>query len=194
MVCDILEASAHVFSEYGYEKASTNKIAKKAGVSIGSLYQYFPDKDAIISALIEDRWSKIDHLTMETLLSVMERPFAEASEACFRAIVDFLVNERDLMKVLMDRLQYSGETRTLALNQQKTILASKAYLLRYSSELDINDYDAAAYLCVHTVRTYAEQIALRRPPHLSEDQLIRNVVKMLCAYVGAQTDLKSMFR
>ena len=49
----ILEAAAHVFVEKGYAAGTTNHIAQKAGVSIGSLYQYFPNKDAILVSLAE---------------------------------------------------------------------------------------------------------------------------------------------
>ncbi len=52
MVEAILQASAHIL-EQGVEPFTTNHIAKKAGVSIGSLYQYFPNADAIMAALIE---------------------------------------------------------------------------------------------------------------------------------------------
>ena len=48
----IVEASAHILEKDGFEHYSTNAIAERAGVSIGSLYQYFPSKDAITRALI----------------------------------------------------------------------------------------------------------------------------------------------
>jgi AcrR family transcriptional regulator len=49
----LLEATAQLLVRDGYDKASTNKIALKAGVSIGSLYQYFPSKEALVSELLE---------------------------------------------------------------------------------------------------------------------------------------------
>lgn len=48
----ILEASRAVFSRYGYAGGTTNKIAEAAGLSVGSLYQYFPNKDAILVELV----------------------------------------------------------------------------------------------------------------------------------------------
>ena len=49
----IVEAAAQVFERHGYAAGTTNRIAERAGVSIGTLYQYFPNKDAILVALIE---------------------------------------------------------------------------------------------------------------------------------------------
>jgi AcrR family transcriptional regulator len=47
----ILEAAARVFEEQGVAGATTDRIAERAGVSIGSLYQYFPSKEAILATL-----------------------------------------------------------------------------------------------------------------------------------------------
>ena len=49
----ILAAAARVFARSGYAATTTNHVAAKAGVSIGSLYEYFPSKDAILVALTE---------------------------------------------------------------------------------------------------------------------------------------------
>ena len=49
----VLEGAAHILERHGLEGYTTNAIAERAGVSIGSLYQYFPGKDAVTVALIE---------------------------------------------------------------------------------------------------------------------------------------------
>ncbi len=52
-VAVIVEAAARILESSGFEGFNTNAVAEKAGVSIGSLYQYFPNKNALLSALIE---------------------------------------------------------------------------------------------------------------------------------------------
>jgi AcrR family transcriptional regulator len=53
----ILTAAARIFDERGYRATTTNHVAAEAGVSIGSLYQYFPNKDALLVALAEQHLS-----------------------------------------------------------------------------------------------------------------------------------------
>jgi AcrR family transcriptional regulator len=87
----VLEAAARILERYGFEGYTTNAIAERAGVSIGSLYQYFPGKDAITVALIErecarlladvseaeslvDHRDAIDHLICAAVAHQMRRP------------------------------------------------------------------------------------------------------------------------
>jgi AcrR family transcriptional regulator len=55
----IIKATARVLIEEGYDHASTNRIAQAAGVSIGSLYQYFPSKESLVSALVDEHIHKM---------------------------------------------------------------------------------------------------------------------------------------
>lgn len=68
LVDAILEATARVLSERGYAATNTNLVAERAGVSVGSVYQYFPNKDSLITALHE-RHAVEMHAAMETVLA-----------------------------------------------------------------------------------------------------------------------------
>jgi len=81
----ILEAAAHILEHQGLEGYTTNGIAARAGVSIGSLYQYFPNKDAVTLALIEREMSgMVDEVAAALALSSRRRALKEAIRAAVR--------------------------------------------------------------------------------------------------------------
>jgi AcrR family transcriptional regulator len=78
----ILTAAAHVFAEHGYAAGTTNRIAERARISIGSLYQYFPNKDAILAELL------IQHIDRGTWTDAEELDLSPGTlEATVRAII-----------------------------------------------------------------------------------------------------------
>jgi AcrR family transcriptional regulator len=76
-VAAIIEASAQVLREQGYKTATTNRIAERAGVSVGTLYQYFRTKDEIFDALIEKE-SAAYLAAIEKSISAIELPLDAA--------------------------------------------------------------------------------------------------------------------
>ena len=70
----LVEATARVLTKEGYDRASTNKIAAMAGVSIGSLYQYFPSKEALVAAVIERHTQELSQVVRDTFLKVASCP------------------------------------------------------------------------------------------------------------------------
>ncbi|MCL2430307.1 MAG: TetR/AcrR family transcriptional regulator, partial [Alphaproteobacteria bacterium] len=74
----LLEATARVLVKEGYDRASTNRIAEVAGVSIGSLYQYFPSKEALVAAVIDRHTQETMELARDALIKVAMLPIEEA--------------------------------------------------------------------------------------------------------------------
>src|SRR5947207_4379776 len=68
----IVEAAAQVFERHGYAAGTTNRIAERAGVSIGSLYQYFPNKDAIVAELARRHIAEIGAVAWPALEALVE--------------------------------------------------------------------------------------------------------------------------
>lgn len=89
----ILDAAARVFHEHGYAGATTNDIADAADVSIGSLYQYFPNKDALLMALTKRH---IESTTTGLTDLVGRLSPAPDLEGILRAVVDFLAEQHEL--------------------------------------------------------------------------------------------------
>lgn len=81
-VAAILEASAHILERHGFEGFNTNAVARRAGVSVGSFYQYFANKDALLSALIQRETAPL----LTAAVDVRDRPtFREALHAYIEA-------------------------------------------------------------------------------------------------------------
>src|SRR6186713_3472467 len=68
LVAAILDAAVQVLAKEGAQRFTTARVAERAGVSVGSLYQYFPNKAAILFRLQSDEW----HQTTELLRSILE--------------------------------------------------------------------------------------------------------------------------
>ncbi|WP_420136336.1 TetR family transcriptional regulator [Sphingomonas sp.] len=152
LVAAVLEAATQVLAEEGAQRFTTARVAEKAGVSIGSLYQYFPNKAAILFRLQSDEW----HETADMLRSILEDgsqpPFArvrtlvhafirsECAEAGMRtALADAAPLYRDapeakaakaasrgiVLRFLQEALpNVSGTERELAADLIKTTLSS----------------------------------------------------------------------
>ena len=182
----VLKATAQVLAEVGLERTSTNKIARRAGVSVGSIYQYFPDKEALIDAVVSDRRQRLEALITERMMSVMGRPYPEAAETILRASVDFYASEPELTRVLMARSNPVSDRPNDRLAAERMHQVAKTYLLRYENELEIEDFDIAAELSTGVVGHFAPRIALQRTIGTSSETLISEVVRMLAEYVGAK--------
>lgn len=80
----IIEASAQVLQAHGYKGATTNRIAERAGVSVGTLYQYFNNKDEIFDALIQQEGIRYLSALEENIPGV-EVPLRQAIRALLEA-------------------------------------------------------------------------------------------------------------
>lgn len=91
LVAAILQAAVQVLAKHGAQGFTTARVAEKAGVSVGSLYQYFPNKAAILFRLQSDEWQQTTDLLRGILEDTSRPPFAR-----LRALVHaFLQSECD---------------------------------------------------------------------------------------------------
>ncbi len=99
LVAAVLEAAAQVLAKEGAQRFTTARVAEKAGVSVGSLYQYFPNKAAILFRLQSDEWRQTSEL-MRGILEDGARPPLERLRALVHAFVRSECDEA-LMRVAL---------------------------------------------------------------------------------------------
>lgn len=101
LVGAILDAAAQVLTREGAQRFTTARVAEKAGVSVGSLYQYFPNKAAILFRLQSDEWRRTSEL-MRAILEDGERPPLERLRALVHAFIRSECDEAAMRVALND--------------------------------------------------------------------------------------------
>jgi AcrR family transcriptional regulator len=126
MVDAILEAAARILEDEGLNRLNTNTIAAKAGVSVGSLYQYFPSKDAILAELI-----RRDHLALLAELTLAAETWAGATlEQAVRAMVRVGVEHQLGRPALARALDFSESRLVMDQETRATLRAIEAVAIR----------------------------------------------------------------
>jgi len=154
----------------GYDRASTNRIAAAAGVSIGSLYQYFPSKEALVAAVSERHSQEVLQLMHNVLVKVAARPIEGAvREFVSVAIEGHRVNPK-LHRVLAEQIPRIGRLQNVEAINRDVHALIRGYLDAHRDEIDVADLDLAAFICVTTVETLTHTAVLHRPDILTNEK------------------------
>ncbi|MDO0934870.1 TetR/AcrR family transcriptional regulator [Streptomyces sp. DG2A-72] len=176
----IVEAAAQLFQRDGYAKATTNRIAERAGVSIGSLYQYFPNKDALLYAIGERH---VEHLLAE-LADVIEElrrdrpPLPDCVHVLVHALAALHLDRPRMHRLLYDQAPRPAEATAQLREVQRVIAAEVEFHLR---RLGVGGPapDLTAILLVQGVEAQLHGALLDPPPGHTVEEVIR-AVEVLC--------------
>jgi AcrR family transcriptional regulator len=182
----ILEAVIRILKLEGSGAMTTNRIAEVAGVSIGSLYQYFPDKNAIFAALHRRHLDEVDRLIKAALFEQAASSLEDLVRALIDAMVDSHSGDPELFELLMIQVPHrAGGTQDFAPRLHSVI---RLALASRSSELPPGrNLDTATFIVAHMVDSLCHGAVLRRPPELTlaeaKDEAARAVLAYLRSHV-----------
>lgn len=104
MVDRIVAAGRQVLVEHGYERATTNRVAEAAGISPGSLYQYFPNKEAVLAAVVEAYSTEIAEQLTAVVTEHLDRPPLELMRASYEGLLEILEANREYVRLMAREL------------------------------------------------------------------------------------------
>ncbi len=180
----ILEASARVLLRHGFDGITTNAVAEAAGVSIGSLYQYFPNKEALVAGLVERHVEECNAAVMSELARVARLPMIEAIRAVIELTIQTHAREPELHRVLTEQVPRVGKMARLRELEQITHRMVAGVLAARQAELAIVDPDLSAFLLVGTIESIAHRAALFDPGRLRDPRLIDEATLLVARYLG----------
>lgn len=182
-VTAILDATARVLVERGYAATNTNLVAERAGVSVGSLYQYFPNKEALVRALQDRHMHQMYGVIGAALQRCQGLPFDEALALSIEGLVESHRIDAGLHRVL--ETQFADLASVDAVARFEAALEEQicALLQHYQAELKVDHPRLASYMLMHALHGLVHAVVHQRPGGVSLKQATREIVRLTRAYL-----------
>jgi len=189
----LLTAAAQVFEALGYAGGTTNRIAERAGVSVGTLYQYFPSKEAVAVALLEGHIQETIRKLHEWVGHMVSKQHGlrDAVTDYVRGVMEVHDARPRLQHMLLEETPLPDRLHQVLLGAEREAIEAMAGLLRLFPEVHRHALDRSGYFVIHTVESLTHRFAAHPDGRLiSKEDFVDELVTMLEAYLtrGERTE------
>lgn len=178
----ILDAVVRVLKREGNRAVTTNRIAEVAGVSIGSVYQYFPDKQAIFMALHRRHIEQIDRMVEGTLIAHAESPLGKLMGAMIDGMLEAHSADLELFEMMATQVPDRADgTRAFGVRLHgafRMALAARAKEFKKGRDLD-----KMAFVVTNLVDALSHAALFRRPARMTLAAAKGEAVRAVLAYL-----------
>ena len=182
-VDDVLAATARIIERDGYAALTTNEIARVAGVGAGSLYQYFPSKDAVVEALQERHFAKMGDAFLERMEELAHAPLPELVHGLATLMrTSDLLNSK-LSKALLAVPSRGRPRAVLALEQRCADILHGA-LVRLAPKADAAALRIPVFMVVQTVEALILGASQHRPRGLTRQRFTTELADLVIRYLA----------
>jgi AcrR family transcriptional regulator len=188
-VNDILLAAAQVFETHGYAAGTTNRIAERAGVSIGTLYQYFPSKEAIAVALLEQHIADTDRRLHEWVghMVVEQHGLQEALHDYVTGMLETHYGQPRLQHILLEETPLPDRVHQAVLEAERHAAKTVSGLLRLYPEVRCVAPEHVGFMVFQTVESLTHRFAAHPDEQfITRTGFVEEVVTMLVAYLTCE--------
>jgi AcrR family transcriptional regulator len=182
----LIEATARILVREGFDKASTNHIAETAGVSVGSLYQYFPSKEALVGAVIDRHNDEIVQVVRGVLAEIETLPLKKGVRKLIAIAIDAHRVDPRLHRVLTEQTPRTGRLENVETFSRQNYDLFRAYLERHRDEIRAVDLSLAAFVCVTSIEALTHTAVLHQPEILSGtavESLVDEATRLVVRYL-----------
>jgi len=180
----IVEATARVLVRDGYDALSPAAVAEVAGVSVGSLYQYFPHKEALIVAVLEREAEREGAFLVERFAGLVGASADDVLRAAIAALLDFRADHQELFRALLAVIPHVGRYYDLRQRGAEAAARVRALLALHLSDVDV-DLDEIVFVITNATHALTHEGLLPRPSTMSDARLVNEITRLVLAYVAA---------
>lgn len=181
----ILTATAEVLVEVGYDRATTNAIARRAGVSIGSLYQYYPNKESLVTALCERHMTETMGLLVGEIAALRSQPLEQAVHALVVTLLRMHAMAPRLHRVFIEQMPRISGFERIAEVDRIIIRLICGELAGREERLRPRNLELAVFILVHSVQAITHAAVLDRPDALVDAELADETTALVLRYLLA---------
>lgn len=191
LVSAIVEAAARVFDERGYDATTTNHVADVAGVSVGSVYQYFTDKRSLLTALHERHAEHVLQVIDDARRQAPGRGLQASVETVIGGLLSIHRAQPNLQSILHDE-HASAQYRKTDSAIGRAILQSTIQLLEAFPRSRGENSALSAQLLIRTIEELVHAAVLDPPADASneevEEAIVQTAVALLLREAGAKQE------
>lgn len=182
----LLGATARILVREGFDKASTNRVAEVAGVSVGSLYQYFPSKEALVAALIDRHNQEVMRSVQDELAEAANYPMEQAVRKLVAAAVKAHRIDPKLHRVITEQIPRVGRLEKVETFNRENYALFRAYLESRRDEIRAVDLGLAAFVCVTSIEALTHTAVLHQKLVSGEatEALIDEATRLVVGYLA----------
>jgi AcrR family transcriptional regulator len=182
----LVEATARILVREGFDKASTNRIAETAGVSVGSLYQYFPSKEALVAAVIDRHHEELMQVVRVALADVAALPIKQGVRKLVTAAIEAHRVDPKLHRVLAEQIPRTGKLESVEVFNREAYALFRSYLESHRNEFRALDLELAAFVCVTSIEALTHTAVIHHAEMLSDkatEALIDEATRLVTRYL-----------
>ncbi|MFI5308090.1 MAG: TetR/AcrR family transcriptional regulator [Polyangiales bacterium] len=182
-VTGILDATTRILDREGPDAATTTRVAEVAGISIGTLYQYFSHRDAILDALQDREFERAMELMQRVLAAGAIGPGREVARRVIEGLLKLYAAAPGLHRVLaLEGLRVASADRVHAFDLH-VVSVVRTFLSMSSLPIRRTNIDAAAFVVFQSVRASMLSRMLEHPPGLDDETLTEELADMIYRYL-----------
>jgi AcrR family transcriptional regulator len=186
LVDALIEATTRILVKDGFDQASTNRIAAKAGVSVGSLYQYFPSKEALVAAVMERHDRQLMQVVRDALGEVAELPLEVGVRRLIAAAIQAHRIDPKLHRVLAEQIPRTGRFQNVETFNRESHALFRAYLETRRDEFRPVDLGLAAFVCVTSIEALTHTAVVHHSATLTDEAfeaLVDEATRLVIRYL-----------
>ena len=184
-VQSILQATIEIAAKEGFKNLGSRRIAERAGVSVGSLYRFFPTVDTILLAIYEEAASHTAKNFRAKMLSLMHHDMKTLG----RKVLEVLVKEYEQNQLILHRMTtevpHLMQTPGIASLDQLLLSGLRIYFMQFK-QLSNKDIERVCFFLKIVIMGSLRDYFNENRPRLSRNEFIDNLNLVMLSYVHSQ--------